>query len=138
MIMFLKENIIQVFLRKLVTVAQLVRASDCGSEGRGFETPQSPPLAAVALAKAAIFFKPFPVWYVYILRFANGQMYKGCTIDIDRRFKKHQSGQVHATRKLLPVELVSYITFNDKYRAYAFEKYLKSGSGRAFLIKHFG
>ncbi len=23
-------------------VAQLVRASDCGSEGRGFESPQSP------------------------------------------------------------------------------------------------
>lgn len=29
-------------LLKTVTVAQLVRASDCGSEGRGFETPQSP------------------------------------------------------------------------------------------------
>ena len=27
---------------KTVAVAQLVRASDCGSEGRGFETPQSP------------------------------------------------------------------------------------------------
>ena len=26
----------------MVTVAQLVRASDCGSEGRGFETHQSP------------------------------------------------------------------------------------------------
>ena len=26
----------------MVAVAQLVRASDCGSEGRGFETPQSP------------------------------------------------------------------------------------------------
>ncbi len=27
---------------KTVIVAQLVRASDCGSEGRGFETPHSP------------------------------------------------------------------------------------------------
>jgi hypothetical protein len=26
----------------MVIVAQLVRASDCGSEGRGFETPHSP------------------------------------------------------------------------------------------------
>ena len=26
----------------MVAVAQLVRASDCGSEGRGFETHQSP------------------------------------------------------------------------------------------------
>ena len=56
---FLKENRIPVALREMVTVAQLVRASDCGSEGRGFETPQSP-LAAVALAKAALFIlKPF-------------------------------------------------------------------------------
>ena len=43
-------------LRKMVAVAQLVRASDCGSEGRGFETPQSP-IAARAIAKAA-FFRP--------------------------------------------------------------------------------
>ena len=27
----------------MVAVAQLVRASDCGSEGRGFETHQLPP-----------------------------------------------------------------------------------------------
>ncbi len=27
---------------KMEVVAQLVRASDCGSEGRGFESPQSP------------------------------------------------------------------------------------------------
>ena len=26
----------------MVVVAQLVRASDCGSEGRGFESPQPP------------------------------------------------------------------------------------------------
>jgi hypothetical protein len=28
--------------KQMVIVAQLVRASDCGSEGRGFETPHSP------------------------------------------------------------------------------------------------
>ena len=32
-----------IWLRKeLVIVAQLVRASDCGSEGREFDSPQSP------------------------------------------------------------------------------------------------
>lgn len=30
------------FAVHMVVVAQLVRASDCGSEGRGFETPQPP------------------------------------------------------------------------------------------------
>jgi hypothetical protein len=30
-----------------------------------------------------------------------------------------------------------YIAFSDEQRATAFEKYLKSGSGRAFAKKHF-
>ena len=29
-------------LKKMVVVAQLVRASDCDSEGRGFEPPRLP------------------------------------------------------------------------------------------------
>jgi hypothetical protein len=32
--------------------------------------------------------------------------------------------------------LVFYCAFADKYRALEFEKYLKSGSGRAFMQKH--
>ena len=42
-----------------------------------------------------------------------------------------------ATAKRLPVELDFYFAINDKYRAFEFEKYLKSGSGRAFMKKHF-
>ena len=34
--------------RKMVRVAQLVRASDCGSEGRGFETHSSPPFFSLS------------------------------------------------------------------------------------------
>ena len=34
------------------------------------------------------------------------------------------------------MSLVWYCAFTDKYVAYRFEKYLKSGSGRAFLWKH--
>ncbi len=39
----------------MVAVAQLVRASDCGSEGRGFETHQSPGYPALA----GFFFTPY-------------------------------------------------------------------------------
>ena len=35
----------------------------------------------------------------------------------------------------LTVKLVSYFALKDKYKAYCLEKYLKSGSGRAFLNK---
>ena len=34
------------------------------------------------------------------------------------------------------MKLHCYFAFEDKYTAYNFEKYLKSGSGRAFLKKH--
>jgi hypothetical protein len=36
-----------------------------------------------------------------------------------------------------PWKLVVQIGFEDKVKAFAFEKYLKSGSGRAFAKKHF-
>lgn len=44
-------------------------------------------------------------------------------------------GQVHYTKDKLPVKLFSYIAFTEKYKAFAFEKYLKSGSGIAFRNK---
>ena len=40
---------------KMVIIAQLVRASDCGSEGRGFETHWSPLPAPVFIEIGVIF-----------------------------------------------------------------------------------
>ena len=76
------------------------------------------------------------MWYVYILLCSNGEYYKGCTNDIEDRLHRHQNGYVESTRDILPVKLISYTMFTDQQKAYAFEKYLKSGSGRAFLKKH--
>ena len=75
------------------------------------------------------------MFYVYILKCADNKTYVGCTDNIEDRLKRHQSGWVPATKNRLPVQLETYIVFKDKYRAYDFEKYLKSGSGRAFLKK---
>jgi putative endonuclease len=74
--------------------------------------------------------------YVYILKCYDKSTYIGCTNDLDRRIVEHQHGEVMATKNNLPVELVCYTAFQNKYIAYNFEKYLKSGSGRAFLRKH--
>ncbi len=76
------------------------------------------------------------MWHVYILFCSNGEYYKGCTNDLERRISQHQNGQVPSTKDLLPITLITYVTFTDKSRAFEFEKYLKSGSGRAFLKKH--
>jgi putative endonuclease len=77
------------------------------------------------------------MYYVYILRCNNGSPYTGCTEDLKARFQRHNNGHVPSTKFLLPVELIFYCAFKDKYKAFAFEKYLKSGSGRAFMQKRF-
>ncbi len=76
-----------------------------------------------------------PTWSVYLLRCADGMLYTGCTSDLQARMERHGKGTVHYTSTRLPVELITYIVFHDKYKAYDFEKYLKSESGRAFARK---
>jgi predicted GIY-YIG superfamily endonuclease len=49
--------------------------------------------------------------------------------------QRHAQGFVTATKSRLPVSLIFYSAFRDKYKAFDFEKYLKTGSGRAFLKK---
>ena len=74
--------------------------------------------------------------YVYILKCADGKLYSGCTNDLKDRLHRHSTKQTKATADRLPIKLVSYIAFLEKHKAYAYEKYLKSGSGRAFLKRH--
>ena len=62
--------------------------------------------------------------------------YIGCTNDLKDRVERHKKGQVTATSNRLPTELEFYFALNDKNKAFKFEKYLKSGSGRAFINKH--
>lgn len=67
---------------------------------------------------------------------SDNKTYIGCTDDLKDRIDCHQKGNVPATKDRLPIKLISYFAFSDKYIAFNFEKYLKSGSGRAFLKKH--
>jgi predicted GIY-YIG superfamily endonuclease len=76
------------------------------------------------------------IWFVYILRCSNGTIYTGCTNNLENRIKRHNLGQVLTTKNILPVEIITYIAFTDRSKAYSFEKYLKLGSGRAFSKKH--
>jgi putative endonuclease len=73
--------------------------------------------------------------YVYILLCADGHTYAGCTTDLRERFKRHTLGHVPATKTRLPVSLIYYSAFINKYKAFEFEKYLKTGSGRVFIRK---
>ena len=75
------------------------------------------------------------MYYIYSLKCRDG-FYVGCTNNLKDRLARHKMGYVPATANRLSVELEFYFVISDKYRAFKFEKYLKSGSGRAFIKKH--
>jgi predicted GIY-YIG superfamily endonuclease len=71
--------------------------------------------------------------YVYILKSeSSDHFYTGITDDLESRLSRHNSGEVTHTSKFRPWRIQTYVAFTDETRATAFEKYLKSGSGRAF------
>jgi len=76
-------------------------------------------------------------WYVYILRCKDNKPYTGYTKDLADRLSRHKRGSVPSTKNRRPLELETYFAFSDKYQALEFEKYLKSGSGRAVMNKRF-
>jgi putative endonuclease len=76
--------------------------------------------------------------YVYILESLDSEhFYVGITDDLRARLTKHTAGEVTHTSKYRPWKLRTYIAFSDEKRAFAFERYLKSASGRAFAKKRF-
>jgi putative endonuclease len=76
---------------------------------------------------------------VYVLRSipAPERYYVGLTSDVESRLMTHNSGGSQHTALIRPWELVASIEFANENSAIAFEKYLKTGSGRAFAKRHF-
>ena len=75
--------------------------------------------------------------YVYILRCIGDRQrhYTGYTEDLSSRVLKHNNGEVPHTSKYRPWEIKTAIAFKDREKSVAFERYLKSPSGRAFAKK---
>jgi len=75
--------------------------------------------------------------YVYLLESINfpTQKYVGFTSDLEARLKAHNNGQSLHTAKYKPWRIVTYLAFVEEAKALAFEKYLKTASGRAFANK---
>ena len=77
--------------------------------------------------------------FVYILESVSAptRYYVGMTTDPEQRLDEHNSGKSAHTNKHKPWKISLSIGFSDKTKAIAFERYLKSGSGRAFSKRHF-
>lgn len=77
--------------------------------------------------------------YVYLIRSTKfpKRKYIGQTDDVVRRLSVHNSGGSIFTKDFRPWELVMFLGFKSKSQAIEFEKYLKSGAGRAFANRRF-
>jgi putative endonuclease len=74
--------------------------------------------------------------YVYILESEDGlHFYTGLTDNLEARLAKHNEGEVSHTAKHRPWRIKTAVAFRDRIKASAFERYLKSASGRAFTKK---
>ena len=77
--------------------------------------------------------------YIYILTSSKNPNYTyvGKTTDLKNRLNQHNRGESGYSKTLMPWKLETYIAFSDKQLAEEFERYLKNGSGFAFMKKRF-
>lgn len=80
-----------------------------------------------------------PRRFVYVIRSVShpARQYVGLTADVTSRLKSHNAGESPQTARFRPWQLVVACAFADDQRATAFEKFLKSATGRAFTARHF-
>ena len=79
-----------------------------------------------------------PKRFVYVVTTATQPQafYVGVTNDVPLRLADHNAGRCVHTLKHRPWQLHVAIEFTDEATALRFERYLKSGSGRAFAKRH--
>jgi putative endonuclease len=80
-----------------------------------------------------------PKRFVYILKSMDhpDQYYVGVTSDVAARMAAHNAGLTPSTMKHRPWRTLVVIEFDEEQPAIAFERYLKTGSGREFARRHF-
>lgn len=77
------------------------------------------------------------MYFVYILQSKKDKsLYVGSTENVKQRLTDHNSGKAKYSSSKRPYVLKWFCIFPNKRQALAFEKYLKQGSGFAFVRKH--
>jgi predicted GIY-YIG superfamily endonuclease len=76
---------------------------------------------------------------VYVLRSERdpARHYVGVTSNLAERLEWHNTGPAGYTISHRPWSVIVSVEFPDEQAAIRFEKYLKTGSGRAFAKRHF-
>ncbi len=73
--------------------------------------------------------------YVYVLLLTNGDLYKGSTSDLKKRFIEHNKGKVASTKNFRPLKLIHYECYLLKSDARRREKFLKTTEGKRLLCQ---
>jgi putative endonuclease len=78
-------------------------------------------------------------YYVHILvsEIDESAHYTRVPANLKARLQDHNRGSCSCTAKGRPWEIQMSFAFRSETKAGAFEKYLKSGSGREFACRHF-
>lgn len=77
---------------------------------------------------------------VYVLESEkDGNLYVGCTGDLESRIEYHNNGRVKSTKNRRPFKLIFSEEYPDCYEAYRMERFYKTAPGKKVLkekIKH--
>ena len=74
--------------------------------------------------------------YILISSKDSSQHYVGITQNLNQRLAEHNNSESGYTRKYSPWDVETCIIFKNENKARKFERYLKEGSGHAFLKRH--
>ena len=75
------------------------------------------------------------MFYVYILKLSNTNLYVDFTDNIKERTEQHKNGLSPYTSKYLPIKLIYFECYINKTDALKREKFLKGGRGREVIKK---
>ena len=95
--------------------------------------PDLPAMLRIAMQAGRSNGRKKQMFYTYVLKLNNQDLYIGWTVDLVNRVKLHNTGKVDATKSYLPAKLVYYEACLSREKAINREKQLKSGFGRAYL-----
>ena len=74
------------------------------------------------------------MYYTYVLFSKKDKnFYIGFTSNLRIRINKHKNGKVYSTKNRLPIILIFYEAYLNKFDALRREKYLKTTKGRTTL-----
>jgi len=72
------------------------------------------------------------MYFVYILKLNNGDLYKGSTANFKQRINVHKNDKVNSTKNKRPI-LIHYECYLKKSDATRRERFLKTTEGRRLL-----